>query len=811
MNDLRFAFRQLAKAPGFTATIVVTLALCIGACTVVFSVLDQVVLHPPDFPEPERIVALRGTKSGQLVESDSRVSSADFIDWQREAKSFEALGARATVAVTYTGGTEPLTLPSLIFTGDMPRVWRDSPAVGRWFSAEEGVPGQDKVVVLAHGFWQRVFGGAADVVGRAIQLDGEPWTVVGVASERWSWLNPGIELVRPMVFDNTLDRDITRNQFWLSRRHRGLNCEGLLKTGVTIAQAQAEMDIITTRLAGQFPDTNTGAGVRILSRVNNRSGVLPGVLRTLFAAVGCVLLIGCANVANLLLARATARQREIAVRAAMGASRAQLMRQLLTESLLLALLGGAAGVLLAHWGLKAVQALIPDAIAEAKLIRLAQIDTGMLPFSLGLTVATGLVFGLAPAWLASRASPGEALKQGSRGSTESRPRAQLRGALVALQVACSVMLLATAGLFVRSFVTLTQVKPGFDAERATTLRLDLPVTKYGSDEQKAAFMDALLERVRTIPGVQVAAGTTRVPFKGAHGMYDFAIEGRPPAFRSQSPTTMIYSITPDFFRAAGVPLRRGRMFTAQDNTPKAAPVALINETLAKQQFPDEDPIGKRIRTANRPAAEIVGVVADFKEDGLDQETRCQFYVPFAQWPWAVQLIVRHTAPDTAIHAGLKQQVYALDPDQPIYDILPLKDRVNATLWRERLAVQLLTTFSIVALLIAAIGIYGVVTYAVSQRTTEIGIRMALGANEADVLWQVLRRGMTVVALGLAIGLVATLGLGRLVQTLLFNTSPHDPLTLGAIALLLAAVAALACWLPARRATKVDPIVALRTE
>jgi putative ABC transport system permease protein len=805
MSDLKFALRQLAKAPGFTATVVLTLALCIGACTVVFSVLDQIVLRPRDFPEPDRIVVLRETKSGRVVDSDSRVSWADFVDWHREAKSFQALGLYGATRVTYTGGAEPLALNDFRFTADMPRVWRDSPVAGRWFSADECVPGHEKVVVLAHGFWQRVFGGRSDVVGQTIQLDGEPWTIIGVTSEKWSQIYPGTDVVRPMVFDP----GIAGNQLEVSRGFRQRECHGLLKPGVTIAQAQAEMDLIMAQLAAEYPDTNTGEGVKIVSRVDNRSRVLPGVLWMLLAAVGCVLLIGCANVANLLLARATVRQREISVRAAIGASRAQLLRQLLTESLVLALLGGVAGVLLAHWGLGAVQALIPDAVAH---IQLAQIDTRILLFSLGLTIATGLSFGLAPAWLAAQANPGEALKQGARGSTESRPRAQLRGALVALQVACSAVLLAGAGVFVRSFVTLIKVNPGFDAARTTTMKLAPSTTRYGRGEQTTALMDALLERVRAIPGVEFAAGTTRVPFKGRHGVYGFIIEGRPPAFRSQSPTTIIYSTTPDFFRAAGVPLRRGRMFTDQDNRSNAAPVALINETLAKQQFPDEDPIGKRIRLADiNRWSEIIGVVADFKEDGLDQQTHSQFFVPFAQNPWDFQLIVRHASHPAAIHAALKQQVYALDPDLPIQEIIPLADRVNATFWRERFVVQLLATFSLVALVIAAIGIYGVIAYSVTQRTTEIGIRMALGANEADVLWQELRRGMTLVGIGLAIGLLMTLALGRLVQSLLFNTSPQDPLTLAAVAVILGGVALFACWLPARRATKVDPIVALRAE
>ena len=806
LSDLRSAFRQFGKSPGLTATILATLALTIGACAVVYSILDQILLRPPDFPQAERIVVLRETLASRLRNSatESRISGTDFVDWQAAAKSFEAIGASTSRKLIYTGGTEPLALGTALISRDLPRVWRDTPAVGRWFSPDEFSPGKDSVAVLGYDFWQTAFGGAADVVGRTVQLDGEPCTVVGVASEKWSRFVAAAPIMRPMAFSGTRN---DRNYLCTARRGwRVLNSYARLKPGVTIAQAQAEMDVITRRLAGQYPDSNADQGVRILSVAADRGGNLQATLVTLFAAVLVVLLIGCANVANLLLARATARQREIAVRAALGATRVRLVRQLLAESLLLAFIGGLAGIFVAQWGLELVQSTVRDAA-----VLQVRIDRGILAFALGLSAATGLLFGLAPAWLASRVDLIEALRQGTRGSTEGGAQGRWRNALIVLQVACALMLVSGAALFGRSLLALTRVAPGLDVQHTTTMRLDLPTSKYGTDPQRLAFLEALLDRVRTIPGVTAAAGASRLPFSGAHTLFNFAIEGRPELQLGRTPAAHPFGVTPEYFRTAGIALQRGRVFTAHDRA-DTPPVAVINAFLARQYFPTEDPIGHRVRGDAGPWFEIVGIVADTKDDGLDQETRCQIYVPLGQYSVSTtSIIVRSAGDPSALHAALKAQVYALDPNQPVTNLQTLAAQVDATLWRQRLAIRLLGAFSLLALVLAASGIYGVIAYSVSQRTAEIGIRMALGADRNAILRQVLAQGMKLTAAGLGAGLGATVVCGWLIQAQLYQTSPHDPLTLALVAASLALVGLFACWVPAQRATQVDPIVALRSE
>jgi putative ABC transport system permease protein len=588
-----------------------------------------------------------------------------------------------------------------------------------------------------------------------------------------------------------------------------INVAGRLKPGVTVAQAKAELEVIATQFAQQYPDSNKGWGIFMMPLQDYGVRDVKPVLYTLLGAVGCVLLIACANLANLLLARATARHREISIRAALGASRARLVRQLLTESVVLSLCGGAAGLLLARWGLDALLALAPTSLPRVTEIRL---DSGVLVFSLALSVLTGLVFGIAPAWLAARADVNEALKQGSRGSTEGGARGRLRSALVVLEVTFALMLLGGAGLLARSFMQLAQVDPGFNPANATLLRLSLPQKKYALPEQQNAFADALLDRVRALPGVQFAGITHSMPLVGDY-VLGFNIEGRPAIAPSDLPSTNYYTVTPDYFRAMGIRLIRGRVFTPQDDA-KAPRVAIINETMARQHFPNEDPIGKRINITNGPDTwrEIVGIVGDIKQYGVDKATSAQSYEPFAQVPFSgLNVVIRTNGSPAALLGALRPAVYAVDKDQPIGAIRPLEEIMADSLARQRFAMTLLTVFSLVALVIAAVGIYGVMAYSVVQRTGEFGIRMALGAQQSDVLRLVLTQGGKLIGLGLVIGLAATLAASRAMGSMLFNTSAQDPLTLGAITILLAAVALVACLLPANRATKVNPIEALRTE
>ena len=798
-NDLRSALRQLIKVPSFTAVAILTLALGIGACSAIFSVVNVVLLRPLDYPEPGRIVAIRETNLPQFPEFS--VSPPNYLDWEKQTKSYEYLAAYGGASVNLTGEGEPQRLVGVKATAHYFDVYGIKPILGRMLLPEEDAQGKDHVVVLSYPFWQRVFGGGRDVVGRAVQLNGEPYTVVGVAPAGFG-LTSKVDVWMPMAFKP----DETAND---ARGGHYINVVGRLKPGVTVAQARAELEVIASQLAKQYPDSNKGWGIFMMTLQDYGVRDVKPVLYTLLGAVGCVLLIACANLANLLLARATARHREISIRAALGASRARLVRQLLTESVVLSVCGGAAGLLLARGGLCALLALAPTSLPRITEIHL---DSGVLLFSLALSVATGLVFGIAPAWLAARADVNEALKQGTRGSTEGGARGRLRSALVVIEVTFALMLLGGAGLLARSFMQLAQVDPGFIPENATLLRLSLPQKKYALPEQQTAFANALLDRVKALPGVQAAGLTHSMPLVGDY-VLGFNIEGRPAIDPSDLPNTNYYAVTPDYFRAMGIRLVRGRVFTPQDDA-KAPRVAIINETMARQHFPNDDPIGKRINITNGPDTwrEIVGIVGDIKQYGVDKATSAQSYEPFAQVPFSsINVVIRTSGAPAALLGAIRPTVYAVDKDQPIGAIRPLEEIVADSIARQRFAMTLLAVFSGVALVIAAVGIYGVMAYNVVQRTGEFGIRMALGAQQRDVLRLVLIQGGKLIGLGLIIGLLATLAASRAMGSMLFNTSAQDPLTLGSITLLLGAVALVACLLPANRATKVNPIEALRTE
>src|SRR2546423_730561 len=799
LTDFRYAFRQLIKAPGFTLAAILPVALGIVACPAIFSVVNVVVLQPLDYPQPDRIVNIRETNLPKFPEFS--VSPPNYLDWEKQTKSYDYLAAYTGARINLTGDGEPQQLLGVKATGHYFDVFGIKPVVGRFLLPEEDAQGKNHVVVLSYAFWQRVFGGARDVAGRAVQLNGEPYTVVGVAPFGFG-LTSKVDAWLPMAFKP----DETAND---ARGGHYINVVGRLKPGVTVAQARAELEVIASQLAKQYPDSNKGWGIFMMPIQDYTVRDVKPVLYTLLGAVGCVLLIACANLANRLLARATARSREISIRAALGAGRGRLIRQLLTESVVLAVCGGIAGVLLARWGLDALLALAPTSLPRITEIHL---DFGVLLFSLGLSVVTGLLFGIAPALLAARADVNEALKQGTRGSTEGGARGRLRSALVVIEVTFALVLLGGAGLLARSFMQLAHVDPGFIPENATLLRLSLPQKKYPEKDQQIAFASALLERIKNLPGVQAVGITHSMPLVGDY-VLGFNIEGRPHIDPADLPSTNYYSVTPDYFRAMGIRLIRGRVFTAQDDA-KAPRVVIINETMARQFFPNEDPIGKRINITNGPDTwrEIVGIVADIKQYGLDKATSAQSYEPFAQVPFSsLNVVIRTKGSPAALLGALRPAVYAVDKDQPVGIIRPLEEIMADSIARQRFAMTLLTVFSGVALVIAAVGIYGVMAYNVVQRTGEFGIRMALGAQQRDVLRLVLTQGGKLIGLGLVIGLLATLVASYAMRSILFNTSAYDPLTLMSITLLLAAVALVACFFPANRATKVNPIEALRTE
>jgi len=799
MTDLRYAFRQLVKAPSFTIVAILTLALGIGACSAIFSVVNTVLLRPLDYPEPNRIVVIRETQLPQFPEFS--VSPPNYLDWQKQTKSYEYLAAYSGAGVNLTGEGEPQRLVGVKTTAHYFDAYGVKPILGRMLLPEEDAPGKNQVVVLSYPFWQRVFGGKSDAVGRAIQLNGEPYTVVGVAPVGFG-LTSKVDVWMPMAFKPDETAGDARGAHYI-------NVVGRLRPGVTVAQAKAELDLLAAQLATQYPDSNKGWGIFMMPMQDYGVRDVKPVLYTLLGAVGCVLLIACANLANLLLARATARHREISIRAALGASRARLVRQLLTESVLLSLCGGVAGLILASWGLDALLALAPTSLPRISEIRL---DSSVLIFSLALSIITGLVFGVAPAWLAARADVNEALKQGTRGSTEGGARGRMRSALVVIEVTFALMLLGGAGLLARSFIQLAHVDPGFIPENATLLRLSLPQKKYALPEQQTAFADSLLERVRALPGVHAAGVTHSMPLVSDY-VLGFNIEGRPAIAPSDLPSTNYYAVTPDYFKAMGIRLIRGRVFTPQDDA-KAPRVAIINETMARQHFANEDPIGKRINITNGPDTwrEIVGIVGDIKQYGVDKTSSAQSYEPFAQVPFAsVNVVVRTNGSPAALLGALRPSVYAVDKDQPVGAIRPLEEIMADSIARQRFAMTLLGVFSGVALVIAAVGIYGVMAYNVVQRTGEFGIRMALGAQQRDVLRLVLTQGGKLIGLGLLLGLLATLAASRAMGSMLFNVSAYDPITLASITVLLAVVALVACFSPANRATKVNPIEALRSE
>ncbi|MBI2948772.1 MAG: ABC transporter permease [Verrucomicrobia bacterium] len=798
MNDLKFAFRQLLKNPGFTALVVVTLALGIGACVTMFSLINSVLLTTYN-ADPERRVMIWRAHVSRSVQP--AVSAGDWLDFQTELKSFELLVANFNRPLTLTGVGEPLNVKAKAVSNSFFPFYRTKFALGRNFSADEHVAGNHRVIILGHGFWQRVFGGAKDILGRSVLLDGESWSVIGVAPEDFYRSRNDADAFVP--YDSSVPP---------ARRAGSVAVRGLLKHGVTLAQAQAELDVLTARLAEQYPEANQGFIHTVAPEHRYLTRHWRAMLWTLLGAVGCVLLIACANVASLLLVRAASRQREMSVRAALGAGRPRLLRQLLTESMLLALLGGGAGMLMANGARESLR-LYPliGGMDNAAI----GMDGRVLAFALLLSGLGVLVFGLAPAWLGSRVNVNEALKQGTRGNSESRAGGRLRRMLVVFEVACAVVLLAGAGLLLRSFIRLAHVDPGLVPGDAVQFSLVLSPAKYPTPEQRLAFVDAVLSRIEALPGVEAAGVTTYLTFEAAaRGTTDFNVEGRHEPDRAAWPVTRMSQVTPGYFPATGIRLLRGRLFNTHDDA-HAPRVVLINETFALQHFPGENPVGRRIQVGiSSQWWEIIGVVADATQASPAEPITAQGYRAFAQIQGAgatLSLIVR-TRPEFGVtYPSLRAQIHAVDPALAVGGGRPLREIIDSRVSQQRFEMHLLTVFSLLALTIAAVGLYGVIAYSVCQRTTEIGIRMALGAVPRDVMRLVLGQGTGLVGCGLVLGLLGALAAGRLIEARMFQTSARDPLTLALITLFFAAVAALACWIPARRATRVDPMEALRHE
>ena len=797
LQDVRYAARRLLKSPGFAVVAVGALTLGIGANTAIFSVVNSVLLRPLPYPEPEQLVQVWESRPLQNMPR-TEVAPHEFLAWAGQSQSFRQLAANDFTEYNLTGRGEPERVTGALVTASYFPLFGVSPARGRVFLAEEDEPGKNNVVVLGHDLWRSRFGSDLSVVGQSVSLDGVPCTVVGVMPRGFSLPN-GAGLARPIAF-GAADRARAGSHF--------LNVYGRLKEGVTVARAEGEMAAVAGRVEQDFGDANAGHRVVLVPLHEQVVGGARTALLVLLGAVGLVLLIACANVANLLLARAAGRRREVAVRSALGASRWRIVRQLLAESLLLSALSGAAGLLLAVWGVDLLVSLDPTGVQRAGEVTL---DWRVLGFTLGLSLLTGLLFGLAPALQASKADFNETLKEGGR-SAQGLGRSRLRGALVVSEVALTLVLLVGAGLLVKSFRQLLAVEPGFDPHGVLTMDVALPQAKYAERQQITSFYERLIEQAAAMPGVEAAGAVSVLPLAGNDNSNFVQIEGRPPQPPGQALRAGRRNVSADYFRALGIPVKRGRAFSASDSG-EAPPVVVINEAMARSFFAGEEPVGKRIRTGDRsPWVEVVGVVGDVRHRGLDVDTRPEMFFPHLQTPSRQMTLAVRTAGDPLALAGpLRERVRELDRDQPVGNVKTMEAWVGESVASRRFSVLLLGVFACVAAGLAALGLYGVVSYTVAQRTHEIGLRVALGASPRDVLRLVIRQGMTLTLVGTAVGLLAALALTRVMSGLLYGVGATDPATFVTVPLLLVAVALLACYLPARRATNVDPMVALRHE
>jgi predicted permease len=802
-QDIRYALRRLIKSPAFTTVALLTLALGIGANTAIFSVVNAVLLKPLPYRDAHEIVGVFHLSEGQRA----TMSGPNFTDVRKQATTLEDVAAYTRTRTILTGRGEPVRLDGAEVSASLFDLLGVAPALGRTFHDDENQPGRHRVAILGHGLWVQRFGSDRAIVGRTAVLDGVAHEIVGVMPEGFSF--PAARSIwTPLEYTE----DLTANQ----RAAWYLQVVGRLKDGATPQQAQAEVETIGRRLAVQYPDSNDGVGMTALSLHEAMVGDIRKAFWVLLGAVGFVLLIACVNVANLLLARAAAREGEIAVRTALGAGRWRLVRQLLTESVILAVVGGGLGLLLAVWGVEGLLALEPQGIPRLNEVR---VDPSVIVFTMGVSLLTGFLFGLVPAFQSTRSGISATLKEGGRGALTSRGGSRMRTGLVIAEVALAVMLLAGAGLLIRSFSRLSAVDPGFQVQPALTFELSLPETRYGDEEAQIAFFDQLMPTLRAIPGVQDAGAVISLPLSGSSLVLTFEVAGRPPVPPSQQPAMQVRIATPEYFRAIGIPLTRGRMFADTDRW-GSAQVVLLTEAAAKQYFPNEDPLGKRVtlgwgRGPDSPRAggEVVGIIGDIKDAGLDEPNPPQIYLPYRQWPVARMSVLLKTAvpPETVAEAARKT-VYSLDGNLPVGNLRTLEALVARSISQPRFYTTLLTVFAGVALALAAIGIFGVLSYAVAQRTREIGIRMALGAHQGSVVQLIIGEALVMAAVGVVIGLGGAFMLTEwLVARLLFDTSPHDPATFTIVGLVLALVALTSAYVPARRATRVDPIVALRAE
>jgi putative ABC transport system permease protein len=801
-QDLRYGVRMLLKNRAFTLVAVMALALGIGANTAIFSVVNAVLLRPLPYEESDRLMFL-AEHNEQL--GDFSIAYPNYLDWREQNQVFEHLAVFRRQSYNLTGGSQPQRLLGGQVSVDFFNALRVKPLLGNSFTAEDDKPGASPVAILGYGLWQRLFAGDQQIVGKSITLSAKSYLIIGVMPKGFVFPRE-VELWTPVGQQ-------AAQPGWLDRgNHPGIFGIARLKQGATLEQARADMAGLAARLEQQYPKENAATGIIVVPYLERLVGDIRPALLILFAAVGFVLLIACANVANLLLGRASARQKEIAVRLSLGASRWRIVRQLLTESLLLALAGGACGLLLAWWGVELLVSLSP-----ANTPRLAEIglDRWVLGFTVLLSLATGIFFGLAPAWQASKTDLHETLKDAARGSSGGLRRQRFRSALVIAEIAISLLLLIGSGLMIKSFSRLQAVNPGFNPDNLLTFQVALPRAQYSDDQQKIHFYNELVQRIHTLPGVQAAAASSGLPLGNNGNQTAFTVEGQALPEAGQIPTAEVMSISPGYFHTLGTNVIKGRDFTGQDSKDSQYAV-IIDETFAKRYWNDEEVIGRQIRFGAPPngrLATVIGVVERVKMDSLDTDSnRVQAYFAYSQLPSdSMNITARTVVEPIALAGAARAEVQAIDKNQPLYNLRTMEQIRTESVASRRLTMLLLGIFAAVALLLAAVGIYGVISYAVTQRTHEIGIRMALGAQTGDVLRLILGQGMTLALLGVAIGLAAALALTRLMSELLFEVQATDPLTFISIALLLTFVVLLACYIPARRAMKVNTIEALRYE
>jgi predicted permease len=801
LHDLRFAVRMLVKNPGFTAAAVLTLALGIGANTAVFSVIDGVLLRPLPYRNPAELVVIWETNAQAAIFREP-TSAPNFLDWRAQNRALDGMAATANWIPTLSGQGDPQQLTGSMVTAEFSPVLGVAPALGRNFLPEEDRPGHEAVVILSHSLWERQFGSAPNVPGRKITLNERVFTVIGV-------MPPGFrhpELTRPAKRVEVW-RPLALPPDPRGRRGDFLRVFARTKPGVSLQQARTEMTAISERLARQYPEANAAFKTETVPLTEAIVGEVSRPLWLLLGAVGLLLLIACANVASLLLARATERRREFAIRAALGGARTRLFRQLITESLLLSLVGAVLGVLLAVWGLNSMVALGGAAIPRSDQVH---VDGWVLAFTLAVSVLTGVLFGVFPAVQACRSDLGEALKAGGRSAASGFRQNRLRALLVASEMALTLLLLVGAGLLLRSFWRIQSVQLGFQPARVLTAELKLPAFQKPDPVRNSSFLAGLLDRLQYLPGAEAVGGINSVPLSGRGAELDFRIQGRPEPPPNVVQDAIVSVATPGYFRAMGIALRRGRLFTFQDAR-EAPPVALISEAMARRYFSAEDPLGKRI-DVGEGWMQIAGVVADVRHQGVLTEPKAQIYMPHAQKGWPLMtLVVRARKDPNSLIAALRHELRLMDKNLALANIKTAEQLVSDAVGERRFAMLLLVLFAALALALAAIGIYGVIAYSVAQRTQEIGVRMALGAQRSDVLRLVLRQGLGMAWVGLGAGIPAALVLTRLLSSMLYGVTPSDPLTFASVIVFFTAVAALASYLPARRATRIDPMVALRYE